>query len=317
MTRIPMRLGALGLALTAALALSACGSDSDSPSAEGETVTLTLGIPPVGDSLPVYQAIDKGYFKDAGLNIELVPAANGATTINALVGQSTDLALVSYPSLINAYSSDLPVTVAATAIAGTDEYKAGLYVPADSDIKEPADMIGKKMATPSLGSVGDIWFRGVLLGEGLDYTKVDFVELPQANMASALAAGDVDGAFITEPTLSAASKKLDLRAIDYQNGPQGLFATSQKTLEDKPEAIKSFRAALAKAVADIDADPHGVAEAQMPQNTDMDASTAAKMNLPDFITEWDGPGVQSVIDLMLEVKLIDKSFDANELYEQL
>lgn len=319
MTRTTSRIAALALGLAAVLVTSACGSGGSEPerSGTGEIVKLTLGIPPVGDSLPVYQAIDKGYFKDAGLDIELVPAANGATTINALVGQSTDLALVSYPSLINAHASNLPVTVAATAIAGTDEYKAGLYVPADSDIEKPADMLGKRMATPSLGSVGDIWFRGVLVDEGLDYSKVDFVELPQANMASALAAGDVDGAFITEPTLSAASKKLELRAIGYQNGPQGLFATSKKTLEDKPEAIKAFREALAKAVADVDADPHGVAEAEMPKNTDMDAATAAKMNLPDFITEWDGTGVQDVIDLMVEVKLLKKGFDANELYEQL
>ena len=317
LTRTLLRIGAAGLGLTVALATAACGSDDAAEASDGEAITLTLGIPPVGDSLPVYQAIDRGYFEDAGLDIELVPAANGATTINALVGQSTDLALVSYPSLINAYASDLPVTVAATAISGTDEYKAGLYVPADSDIETPADMIGKRMATPSLGSVGDIWFRGVLLDEGLDYNEVDYVELPQANMASALAAGDVDGAFITEPTLSAATKSLELRAVDYQNGPQGLFATSKQTLEDKPEAIKAFREALARAVEDIDADPHGVATAQMPKHTDMDEATAAEMNLPDFITEWDGEGVQAVIDLMAEVGLGKESFDADELYELL
>lgn len=317
MTRTAPRFAALALALVAALTLTACGSGDPDSSGPGDTTKLTLAIPPVGDSLPVYQAIDQGYFEEVGLEIELVPAANGATTINALVGQSTDLALVSYPSLINAYASGLPVTVAATAIAGTDEYKAGLYVPADSDIQEPADMLGQRMATPSLNSVGDIWFRGVLLDEGLDDTKVDYVELPQANMASALAAGDVDAAFITEPTLSAASKTLELRAIGYQNGPQGLFATSTKTLEEKPEAIVAFREALAKAVADIDADPHGVAEVQMPKNTDMDAATAAAMNLPDFITKWDGDGVQEVVDLMVELGLVKESFDADELYDEL
>jgi NitT/TauT family transport system substrate-binding protein len=303
-----------------AAGLSACGGEEGNASAstgDGGTTKLTLGIPPVGDSLPVYQAIEKGYFEEEGLEIELVPAANGATTINALVSQSTDLALVSYPSLISAYGSGLPVTVAATAISGTDDYKAGLYVLADSDIKEPADMVGKTMATPSLGSVGDIWFRGVLMDEGLDPEAVKYVEIPQANMATALKGGDVDGAFMTEPTLSAASKELDIRAVGYQNGPQGLFATSKETLEENPGAIEGFRAALAKAVADVDADPHGVAEAAMPAYTDMDPQTAAKMNLPDYITEWDGEGVQQVIDLMVEVGLLEEGFDADELYKEL
>jgi len=311
------RAGALVVGAVLAVAMSACGGDGDdagTQSADGIT-TFTLGVPPVGDSLPVYQAIEKGYFQEKGLKIELVPAASGATAINALISRSTDLALVSYPTLINAHASGLPVTIAATAISGTDTYKSGAFVKAESPIKQPADMIGKTMATPSLNSVGDIWFRGILKQQGLDYTKVKFVEIPQANMATALGSGDVDAAFMTEPTLSAASKKLNLRALGYQNGPQGLFATAKKTLEEKPQAIKGFREALAKAVADIDKDPHGVAKEMMPKYAKMDVETAAAMNLPDFITEWDGRGVQQLIDLMLDLGILKKGFDANELYK--
>lgn len=308
------RLGALALALLLAGASSACGGDDTSASANGVT-KVTLSIPPVGDSLPVYEAISKGYFADEGLDVELTPAANGATTINALVSGSTDMALVSYPSLITAHSSGLPITIAAPGTAGTDEYAAGLYVLADSDIQKPADMVGKKMATPSLGSVGDIWFRGVLLQEGLDPDSVDYVEIPQANMASALEAGDVDGIFQTEPTLSATEASLDVRPIGFQNGPQGLFATSDKLLKEQPDVVAGFRAAMARAVADIEADPHGVAEAMMPEYTEMTPEVAAKMRLPHYEVDYDGAGVQKVIDLMVEVGLLEDSFDAADLYQ--
>jgi len=309
------RLGVLTLALTFAGTVSACGSDDATNASASDVTKVTLSIPPVGDSLPVYQAIDKGYFEDEGLDVELTPAANGATTINALVSGSTDLALVSYPSLITARSSDLPVTIAAPAIAGTEEYAAGLYVLADSDIEEPADMVGKKMATPSLGSVGDIWFRGVLLQEGLAPDDVTYVEIPQANMAAALEAGDVDGIFQTEPTLSATEANLDVRPIGFQEGPQGLFATSDQLMEDKPEVVTAFRAALAKAVSDIEADPRGVVEATMPKHTEMTPEVAAKMRLPEYQVEYDAAGVQEVIDLMVEVGLLEDSFDAGELYQ--
>jgi len=310
------KLGAGGVTLALALTVAACGGGDEATGtgSDGGVTTVTLSIPPVGDSLPVYQAIDAGYFEDEGLEVELTPAANGATSINALVSGSTDLALVSYPSLITAFSSGLPVTIAADGIAGTDEYQAGLYVLADSEVQEPADMLGKKFATPSLGSVGDIWFRGVLREAGADDTKVQFVEIPQANMAAALQAGDVDGIFQTEPTLSATKAQLDVRPVDFQNGPQGLFATSQQTLEGKPEVVAGFRAALEKAVADIDADPQGVAEALMPEYTDMTAETAGAMGLPDYITEYDAAAVQDVVDLMVELGLVKKPFDASELY---
>jgi NitT/TauT family transport system substrate-binding protein len=309
------RLGVLALALTLAGTVSACGSDDASNAAASDVTKVTLSIPPVGDSLPVYQAIDKGYFEAEGLDVELTPAANGATTINALVSGSTDLALVSYPSLITAYSSDLPITIAAPAIAGTEEYAAGLYVLADSDIEAPADMVGKKMATPSLGSVGDIWFRGVLLQEGLSPDDVTYVEIPQANMAAALEAGDVDGIFQTEPTLSATEANVDVRSIGYQEGPQGLFATSDQLMEEQPEVVTAFRAALAKAVADIEADPRGVVEAIMPEYTEMAPEVAANMRLPQYQVEYDAAGVQEVIDLMVEVGLLEDSFDAGELYQ--
>jgi NitT/TauT family transport system substrate-binding protein len=309
------RLGVLALALTLAGTVSACGSDDASNAAASDVTKVTLSIPPVGDSLPVYQAIDKGYFEAEGLDVELTPAANGATTINALVSGSTDLALVSYPSLITAHSSDLPITIAAPAIAGTEEYAAGLYVLADSDIEAPADMVGKKMATPSLGSVGDIWFRGVLLQEGLSPDDVTYVEIPQANMAAALEAGDVDGIFQTEPTLSATEANVDVRSIGYQEGPQGLFATSDQLMEEQPEVVTAFRAALAKAVADIEADPRGVVEAIMPEYTEMAPEVAANMRLPQYQVEYDAAGVQEVIDLMVEVGLLEDSFDAGELYQ--
>lgn len=307
-----LRLGAVGsaLAVLASLGLTACGDEASSV-ADG---TVTLSIPPVGDSLPVYRAISEGYFEDEGIEVELTPAANGATTINALVSGSTDLALVSYPSLITARGADLPVTIAAPAIAGNEGYQAGLYVLEGSAIKEPKDMLGKKFATPSLGSVGDVWFRGVLNEAGLDYSKVEFVEIPQANMASALKAGDVDGIFQTEPTLSATRADLDIRAVDIQIGPQGLFATSEKVLKENPDVVESFRAALARAVEDIEADPHGIAEQEMPKYTDMDAKTAKAMGLPEFQVEYDASGVQDVIDLMFEVGLLEKQYEATDLF---
>lgn len=318
MKLLTTRLGALGATATMAVTLVACGiDDAPPPASAGGLTAVTLSVPPVGDSLPVYAAISKGYFKDQGLDVTLTPAANGATAINALVSGSTDLALVSYPSLITAYASGLPVTIAAAGTAGTDQYASGLYVLADSPVRSPADMLGKKFATPSLGSVGDVWFRGVLLKNGLDPAQVKFVEIPQANMASALKAGDVDGIFQTEPTLSATKAKLDVRPIAFQNGPQGLFATSRKLLQERPKVVNGFRVGMAKAVADISADPRGAAAKLMPEYTQMSAQTAGAMGFPAFNTEFDSKGVQELVDLMVQEGLLKKSFDATELYQDM
>jgi NitT/TauT family transport system substrate-binding protein len=134
-------------------------------------------------------------------------------------------------------------------------------------------------------------------------------------MAAALQAGDVDGIFQTEPTLSATQANLDVRPIGHQEGPQGLFATSDQLMEEQPEVVTAFRAALAKAVSDIEADPRGVVEAMMPEYTEMAPEVAAKMRLPEYQVEYDAQGVQEVIDLMVEVGLLKDSFDSGELFK--
>lgn len=303
-------------------ALTGCTSNGAAPGpansengAPAGKVKLRVSIPPVADSLPVFVALENGYFDAEGLSIELVPAANGATAVNSLVSQSTEIALISYPTLINAYSAGIPVTIGAFGIEGTDEYQAAAYVKKDSPLKTLADMVGKTMATPSLNSVGDIFLSGEFIKEGLDPKQVTFVEIPQANMAVALEAGDVDAAFITEPTLSAASKQVDIRPLAVQHGPQGLFATSQSFLDKNQDAIGGFRAALVKAVGDIDKDPHGVAEKVMPKYSNMDAETAKSMHLPLFQTKWNHDGIQDVIDVMVKLGIIKEGFDANVLYK--
>ncbi|WP_403022075.1 ABC transporter substrate-binding protein [Salinibacterium sp. GXW1014] len=313
------RFTAIMAAAAVGLTLSACSPEQEASSDEssGSLGKITVSIPPVADSLPVFVAIDNGYFDDLGLEVELVPAANGATAVNSLVSQSTDVALVSVPTLISAKAGGLPVTIAALGIEGVDDYEAAIYVLEDSPIDDLEGLIGKKMATPSLKSIGDIFARGELLDANQDPEGVQYVELPQSNMASALSAGDVDAAFITEPTLSEIRKTLELRPLAVQNGPQGLFATSEDTLDERSDAIKAFREAIAKGVADIEEDPSGVAEATMPNHTSMDANTAANMKLPRYVTEFDPSGFQDMVDLMLEVKLIEKKIEAKDFYRSL
>lgn len=315
----------MGLAAAAALSITlvACAGSAqqESPSTDAEApakvTKLSISIPPVGDSLPVFVAIDQGFFAANNLEVELVPAANGATAVNSLISQSTDIALISYPTLINAHAAGLPVTTAAVGIDGTKEYQSAIYTVKDSPITTLEQLQGKAVAVPSLNSVGDIFLSGEFLANGLDPATIKYVELPQANMAAALAAGDVDAVFMGEPTLSATLKTMELRPIVIQEGPQGLFATSVTLLETRPEVIKAFRAALAEGVAYIEADPHGVAGATLPNHTKLDTQTATNMNLPFFGTEWNASGVQANIDLMVELGIVDKSFPSTDLYIEL
>lgn len=81
--------------------------------------------------------------------------------------------------------------------------------------------------------------------------------------------------------------------------------------------IRKYRTALAKAVKDIEADPHDMAKTEMPKHTDMGAKTTASMHLADYLTKRDGAAAEDVVDPVVMEKLLTKGFQADSLYEEL
>src|SRR5438128_1838060 len=103
--RIPIIAATLAL-LTAASGCGVLGGSSDSggssqkPGAAAgapEKAKIKVGVLPVVDVAPLYQAIDKGYFKQEGLDVEAVPQASGPAAVQGIIGGDLDIAFTSYP----------------------------------------------------------------------------------------------------------------------------------------------------------------------------------------------------------------------------
>jgi NitT/TauT family transport system substrate-binding protein len=94
-------------ALALLLAVSGCGalgsSDSSSSSTPGgpvEKPKIKVGVLPVVDMAPFYRAVDSGYFKQEGLDVEVVTAASGPKATESLIGGDLDIAVTSYPGAL-------------------------------------------------------------------------------------------------------------------------------------------------------------------------------------------------------------------------
>lgn len=95
------------LAVAAALLTGGCGllgddSDDDPPAKDGaaEKARIRVGVLPVVDLGPLYLAIDKGYFKAAGVAVEPVTMASGAASINGVLSGDIDISFSSYPAAL-------------------------------------------------------------------------------------------------------------------------------------------------------------------------------------------------------------------------
>lgn len=157
--------------------------------AEGP-LTLTLDWTPFGVHAPMFLAAQKGWFKDAGLDISIHDGKGSTTTIQLVAAGTTDVGFVQLASMVAAIEQGIAVTSIAGFVRAGDN---GFVVPVDSPIREPKDFIGKRIAYPlggSSASLMDAFWRSV----GLTREQMNLVGVDASAIASTYISGDVDAA---------------------------------------------------------------------------------------------------------------------------
>ncbi|GIH73469.1 sulfonate ABC transporter substrate-binding protein [Sphaerimonospora thailandensis] len=310
---------AIGVA--AVLALTACSnSETTSSSAGGtglEKTTLVVGTIPVPDSAPLQVAIDRGFFKDEGLEVKPEVVAGGAVGVQKLLGGSIDLTLGAYIGTFLAQDKG----------AGKFKYVADSYgaapgafvimVKKDSPIKTVADLKGKKIAVNTFQSVMQLTAEVQMKVAGVAATPDQFVEKPFPDMPAALENGQVDAAAMVEPFITVESKAGGRIITDEMTGPTedlpvaGWF-TTEDTANKYPKTMAAFQRALGKA-QELVANDRKIVEETLPKYTKIDAATAAVISLGSYPTSLSETRLQRVIDLMKEYGYLKTDLDAKSM----
>jgi NitT/TauT family transport system substrate-binding protein len=197
--------------VTAAVAmggLAACGGDGDvgGSGSSDEPVTLRLGhFPNLTHATPIV-GIEKGIFtKELGNNVKLeVKQFNaGPAAVEALFSGAIDATYIGPNPTVNAFSQSKGKAVKVIAGAAS----GGVAFVVKPNINSPADLKGKKIATPQLGNTQDVALRFWLKQQGYNTTKEgggDVQILPQENATAvdAFNSGAIDGAWVPEPFAS-------------------------------------------------------------------------------------------------------------------
>jgi NitT/TauT family transport system substrate-binding protein len=242
------------LAVAAVLAATAaCGADDNGTDiGDGETAAVKVGAIPIVDVAPLHLGVQKGFFKELGIDVLVINTRGGAAAVPGVVSGLFDFAFGYVVSILVANSLGLQLRAIAegnssTGIEGKDF--GGVVVPTDSDISDARDLVGKTVAVNNLKNVGDTTVRASIRKAGGDPTKVNFVELPFPEMPAAVTKKQVDAAWIVEPFFTVAqdqgAKVVASKFVDTApNMTVSTYFTSQVTLESKPELTRRFTAAV-------------------------------------------------------------------------
>ncbi|HEY0248202.1 MAG TPA: ABC transporter substrate-binding protein [Gryllotalpicola sp.] len=241
------------LAVLGTLALAGCSSSNGAAAktdASGVTkVRMALNNTP--DSIPIIVAQKQGYFKEQHLDVTTTTLSD-ITVVPSLLGKQYDVGFTVAPILIRAVSQG----VAAKMIAGNDGDSAedeGVQMYVGKGITSIKDLEGKRIGSPTLTGNINLATKAWLAKNGVDVSKVQFVQVPTPNMTDQLKADQIDGAELQDPFINTA--KADgltslgdpERALtdDYLGGTY--WAASNAWISSSPKAVSEFRAALKEA----------------------------------------------------------------------
>lgn len=201
----------------------------------------------------VYYAQELGYFKRAGIDVEIQALNNGGAALAAaVVSGSLDIGVSNVLSVATAHVRGVPlVLVAPSALYLASAPTTALVIDKNSPVKTAHDLNGKTVATGGLNDLSEVAAKAWIDRHGGDSQTVNFIEMPFVQMPAAVARGTVQAAVMTEPYLTVAHD--DTRILGYPYDAVGrrflidAWFSSETWVVQNPSVAARFAAALREA----------------------------------------------------------------------
>ncbi len=303
----------------------------DKSSDQPETNIVKIGYVPLVHGLPLFLAVEKGYFTEVGLEVEPIRFEAPNQLIDALLNGQIDLGAPGAATGITMIAeSKQPGSFKIFAGNGSDE----------NHITE--SIIVKKNST--IGSINDLKGKKVGIFPGIQWrtiskeifaknnlstdTDVTLVELAIPLQVQALESGQVDAVIALEPVVTIATSKgiakvlVPSPAMKYIAAPfyGGVGNISTTFLNQSPDTTRKVVAVFKKATEEINADPDS-ARVFLKGYTPLDADLSKIVTLPFFkmytdFSAQDISAIQKFVDIFYENKIIETKVDVeNVIYK--
>lgn len=247
----------------------AASSCAPMPAAPTEEPKLKLALIPVLDTIPIYIALQNGYFGDRGVDVELVPVKSPQERdvllqTGQVDGVLTDLQGV---GLLNKDS----VKVKAVYTSRRPFPDAPLFrilASPKSSISAPADLKGVPIGI-SNNTIIEYLTDRILTFEGLTADEIAKIEVGAITVRfEQLMNGNIQAAVLPDPLAQgaiAAGARLVVDDTRYTNLSQSVLVFQISTLQSRPETVRKFLSAWEQAVKEVNANPEKYRDVLMEQ----------------------------------------------------
>jgi len=286
---------------------------------------VKVGVFPVTSALPYFVALERGYFKDADIEPEMVRLIGGPALVSAMITNDIDAAAnlvtiegmnanLKKPGLVNYISIN----------SQNKKYKMETFVVRKGfDASKISDLKGAKiMSAP--GPANIMMAKAVLAANGLKEGDYQLDQLAMPQHVSAMQAGTYDAGYTLEPAVTLMENQGSAKALEtgviatYILGKDDAdawvagTALTGKFLADRPDVAKRFTGAWDRALADIKSDES--VRKHLVKNTFTPDDIAPTVPLVNFVmvkdlSDGDKAEFQQFIDFVSDSGVLPEKVD--------
>jgi ABC-type nitrate/sulfonate/bicarbonate transport system substrate-binding protein len=256
---MPLRAGsprvprfAVPLALLSVCLLFASCNPKTPPTVE----KVTVAVPTLPHSSLFFVAKEKEYFREEGLEVDVVPTMYGKVALDELIAGKVDFAFCGETPLMFAVLKDAGIFVVADMMnSAKDE---AIVARKDRGIVSPSDLKGKTVGF-SAGTVAEYFLDIFLTIHSVPRASLRVVHLKPDEMGDALRTGKVDAVAIWNPYVTAFGEEFGEKAVTFYGETiytSSFPVTTKKVFaRERPGAVKKFLRSLLKAEKFMERNP--------------------------------------------------------------
>jgi NitT/TauT family transport system substrate-binding protein len=251
-----------------------------SPSRALDKVTFITDFGYNGRHAHFFEALDRGYYRDAGLDVKIVRGQGSADAIRQVGAGNAMFGFADAGTLVLARANDqIPVKLVAAIYRKPPQ---AIFCREDSGLKRPKDLEGNEIADTAGASIPAL-FPAFAKAAGIDAQKVRWVVASSETLPGLLAANKVPcvGQFTVGEALLQ-SRLGSAKLIRFAYADAGLdyygngIVASAATIASKPDLVRRFVEATIRGMKDAFADPAAAGAIMQKVVPQVDATVAKK-----------------------------------------
>ena len=248
------------LLLVCAMLLCGCGASAGDNETSGlKELDVVLDWYPNALHAFLYVAIEKGYYEEEGLKVNIRFPSNANDAISLVAAGQADIGLYYQQDVIQARAQqDVPVKSIGAVVQGPLNIVLSLK---EKGITSAGDLVGKTIGYAGT-ELSEALIRSIMQYVGADYSDVTMIDVG-FDLMSSMTTGNVDatiGCLVNHevPQMEEEGFSVNWFDLDDYGVPtyyEGIFLASDEAIANDSETLQAFLRASAKGFADMKADP--------------------------------------------------------------